>query len=518
MISRERIVQAVGFFALALLALGAALYAINSAYRVLTNALLVGGATAFLVYVGSNLRVIGAFFRKRSSRYGANMIAMIIMFSTIIVIIQAVSVRHSYRYDLTRNKRFSLAGQTSNVLRGLDKDIELYGFFRQADAERSRATDLFAQYTHHSGRIRSELIDPDRKPGRAATMGVTDYGTVVIQCGNKREQVGRLSEEALTNAILKVTRDVVKVVYFVVGHGEKDPTSSGPAGYSIMRDAVESENYDVKTLSLFDEPAVPEDCHLVIVAGPTNDYFESETTKITEYLSSGRNALFLADPRVSLPNIEKVLAQYRVILEDNVIIDPYSRIFGAEYTVPVVTQYVEHPITREIDVATFYPMSRSVRLAPPGDQGVVAQYLAQTGKSAWGETDLDGVRRGQAVRDEADAAAPLAIAIIASKKYEDGAPSATGSDESKIVVFGDSDFADNSAFRISGNADLLLNAINFLAEEKELLAIRPKEGLGDRLFLTASEGRFIFLVSVVLLPLSVIGLGTSVFVKRRRAA
>jgi ABC-type uncharacterized transport system involved in gliding motility auxiliary subunit len=513
---RERISQAAGLVGLVLLALGAGLYAINSPLAMLTNALLIGGAVVLLLFVVLNIRVIGAFSRKRSSRYGANMVVMIVLFATVVVIVQALAARHSYRYDLTRNKRFSLAGQTTNIARGLDADVELYGFYQQSDPDRNRAQDLFEQYAHETSRIRYELIDPDRNPARTGAMGVSDYGTVIVQYGDKREQVTSISEETLTNAILKVTREEKKVVYFTLGHGEKDLSSQEPTGYSIMKEAIKNENYDIKSLSLFDEPAVPDDCQLLIIAGPTNDYFDSEITKIHEFLSKGGNALFLLDPKLSFPNIEDLLLRYRVILSNDVVVDPYSRIFGADYTVPVVTQYVDHPITRDIDVATFYPLARSVRIAPADVEGVTVQYLAQTGKSAWGETDLEGVRGGQAVRGEDDSPGPVSIGLIASRKFEDGQPSAAGQDESKVVVFGDSDFADNSAFRVSGNADLLLNVVNFLAEEKDLIAIRPKQGLGDRLFLTASQGRLVFLVSVVLLPVSVMGFGVSVFAKRRK--
>lgn len=513
---KERVAQTIGFFALGMLAIGSALYAVNSPNRALTNGVLVLGAVLLLTYVALHHTVIFDFFRRRSSRHGANMVVMILLFTSIVIIIQALSVRHSARYDLTRNKRFSLAGQTLSVLASLEDDLRVYGFYQQGDEGRERAQDLLDQYAHKNLRVRYELIDPDRSPTRATEMGVANYGTLVVQYGDRREQIASLSEESLTNAILKLTRDVVKGIYFVRGHGEKRIDSQDPTGYSIMKEAITSQNYGVSSLSLFEEAAVPHDCYLLVVAGPTSDYFESEITKIEEYLSRGKNALFLIDARVTLPRIAELLADYRVILDNDVVIDPYSRIFGADYTVPVVTQYVEHPVTRDIDVATFYPMARSVRIAPPQDLQVTVQYLAQTGESAWGETDLDGVQKGTAVRGDDDIPAPLSLALIASRVHSDttttGAPR-----ESKVLVIGDSDFASNSAFRISGNADFLLNMINFLAEEKDLVAIRPKEGLGDRLFLTASEGRFIFLVSVVVLPLSVIGVGVSVFVRRRKS-
>lgn len=514
--TRELVAKVTGGLALTVLVIGGALYAINSPYTGLRNILFLGGIVLIAAYVVLNLHGLRAFFRNRSSRYGANAVAMVVLFTSVIVIIQALSARHGKRFDLTRNHRFSLAEQTVNLARGLEQGLDLYGFYRQADAERARAEDLFTAFSHLSGRIRYELIDPDRDPARTEAMGVTEYGTVVVRYGEKRETLTHLSEETLANALLKVTRDARKTVYFVVGHGEKDVAADQPNGYAILKKAIEDENYDVKTVSLFDAPAVPEDCHVLIVAGPTVDYFESEIAKIADHLARGKNALFLLDPQLALLQIEGLLSRYRIGLGNDVVIDPYSRLFGAEYTIPVVTQYVEHPITRGLDVATFYRMARSVRIIPEPLEEVTAQYLAQTGASAWGETDLEGVKAGRAVRDDDDLAGPVSIALVAAKTYVSAAADTESSGESRIVVFGDSDFADNSAFRVSGNADLLLNVVNFLAEEKDLIAIRPKQGLGDRMLLTATEGRLIFLVSVVLIPVSVMGVGMSVFIRRKK--
>ncbi|UCG51256.1 MAG: GldG family protein [Candidatus Latescibacterota bacterium] len=518
MTAKTKILHIAGVVGLTLLLIGASLYAINSPQRMLVQWTLAVGALMMLGYVTFNLRLIISFFEKRSSRYGANTVVMIVLFATILVVIQALSTRHNRTFDLTRNKRFTLADQTLGVLANLEKDVDVFAFYQRGAPERFFADGLLGQFAQRSDRFRFELIDPDQRPQRAKDMEIKSYGTTVVQCAGKKELVTKLNEESLLNAIVKVTRDLVKTVCFVYGHGEKDPMDNDPDGYAIARQAIEKENYNVKSVSLFEDATVPDDCDVIVVAGPRNDYFESETDKIGEHLAKGRNAVFLLDPQVNIPNIETLLAQYGIEIDDNLIVDPFSRVFGGDYTVPVVAEYENHLITWEFDVATFFPTARSVRIKEGDIEGLTIQYLAKTGKSAWGETDLDGVKKGQAVRDDKDVQAPVPIALIAVKRFENGIPNAAGADLGRVVVFGDSDFADNGSFRVSGNADLFLNVINFLAEERDRIAIRAKEGLGDRVFLTVSQGRFVFLVSVILLPLAVIGFGTSVFVRKRRQA
>jgi ABC-type Na+ transport system ATPase subunit NatA len=83
------------------------------------------------------------------------------------------------------------------------------------------------------------------------------------------------------------------------------------------------------------------------------------------------------------------------------------------------------------------------------------------------------------------------------------------------VVCGDSDFAANSSLTLGGNGDLFLNSVNWLAEEEELISIRPKPPVSRMLILSPGEARFVQYSSVVLLPLAVLAVGTVVCWRRR---
>jgi ABC-type uncharacterized transport system involved in gliding motility auxiliary subunit len=514
---RDRLVQIIGFLGAALVFTGVALFAVNTGERGFAAGAFIAGLSLVIICGLVNHRRLLAFMSKRSSKQGANAVVVIVVFATILIIIQTISVRHSYRHDFTRNKRFSLAGQTMSVLDSLAEDVTAYAFYKKDSSDRFRAKGVFDQFAHRTPRFSYEIIDPDQKPQQAREMNIVAYGTTVVEAGGKREHIKSMSEENLLNAIVRATSGGVKVVYFILGHGEKDPASEKPNGYSIAAGEIEKENYEVRTVSLFEEESIPDDCVVLVSAGPRTDYLDSEIDKLRRWLYRGGNAVFLFEPRTDLPNLEALLANYRVTINNDAIVDPFSRVFGGDYSVPVVTEYGNHPITRDFDVATFFPTARSVSISEENKEAVTAIYLAMTGKSAWGETDLHLIENGQAVRSEGDNPAPVPIGLVSEKRLRDGVPDPLGPDQSAVVVFGDSDFGDNSSFRLSANSDLFLNIINYLAQEKDRIAVRAKEGLGDRLFLTASQGRFIFLVSVVLLPLAVIVFGITVFLRRRKA-
>ena len=98
---------------------------------------------------------------------------------------------------------------------------------------------------------------------------------------------------------------------------------------------------------------------------------------------------------------------------------------------------------------------------------------------------------------------------------ETAAKPAAAEKEARIAVIGDSDFVKNRYYGLSGNGNFFLNVANWLTEESDLIAIQPKTQTPRTIQLTPSQGRLLFLVSVILLPLSVLLLGVSVWVRRR---
>ena len=86
--------------------------------------------------------------------------------------------------------------------------------------------------------------------------------------------------------------------------------------------------------------------------------------------------------------------------------------------------------------------------------------------------------------------------------------------ESRFVTIGDSDFAANAALRIQGNQDLFVNTINWLAQQENLISIRPKPQSDSRLTLTALQARAVLLMWVAL-PAIVFGTGFYTWLRKR---
>ncbi len=516
-----RVAAALGLF---LLIAGTALFPVGIPGDRLPAVLLTAGAVLLAVTAVFNVRSVIAFFGKRSARHGANAVLMTLLFTAILVVIQAISVRNTHRRDVTRNQRHSLSEQTRSLLGQLDDEIVFTAFVRKQTNEWYGAEQLLRMYSSHGNNVRWDRIDPDEKP-HVAERYRARAGEVVVEYKDNSRTADGLSEEKLTNALLFASRKGQKTVYFTTGHDEKRIDSGDRAGYMLARKGLENAGFLVHELSLIDVDSIPGDCAVLILAGPKKEYLETEVNRINQYLDRGGNALFLLDPRRPIERIAPTLARYHiladnyVLLDELVIVEAGEEVFDATYT--KIQKYQPHPITRDFRSITIFPMARPLAVIPvEADLSVSAQYIAITELSAWGETDLSSFKTGSATRDETDLAPPLAVAAASERTNRFDSPRSGAREPewtSRIVVIGDSDFATNRFFGVLGNSDFFLNSVEFLAEEQIVIPIRLREGAGDRVFISASEGRLIFVLSIVLLPLMVASLGGYVLLKKRRS-
>ena len=191
----------------------------------------------------------------RSTRYGLNLLMASLLVLSIIVLIEIISAKHNYEFDLTQEKRYSLSPQTIKIFKSLKKKVLVYAFYRNDQPGRKTAQNLLDRYASQSPNFSYRMIDPDRNPKETQKYKIQKYGTCVIECGEKKVLEEVLSEENITNSILKVTQEKSKIIYFLKGHGENAIHSSeqslfggNPKNYTTARDELENENYQVKEL------------------------------------------------------------------------------------------------------------------------------------------------------------------------------------------------------------------------------------------------------------------------------
>ena len=523
----KNIVGILGWLGIGLVA--AALYVrwgpgVPEAWYAWSRPLALAGLVVTALYALTQWRDIQRSFQNRGMQYGSIAIGSVAIFLGVLVGINFISNRQNKRWDWTAAGQFSMSDQTKQILRGLNRPVTIRVFYARQDPQQYR--DQLAEYRYYSGQITTEFTNAEQENALAEKYGITAVPTVIIEYEGRTERTNQADEAGITNALKKAVEGKAKKIYFVLGHGERDTASSEQNGYKSAADALGQDNFEVAKITLAQEARIPDDATVLVIAGPTNDFFGPEVEAIKAFLKRGGKLLLMIDPPrkdaagepTSLINLAR---EWGVEYGTDMVVDPAARLSGMSELVPVGGPQ-QHAITRDFgQTGTAYPMARSVNPIAGGADGKFAQKVVDSSPYSWSESDIKGLyATGKAARDAGDKPGPHTLVAAASAPAPD-APPAPGATpdapkpETRVVMVGDSDFASNNAFAIGGNKDLFLNMANWLAQQENLISIRAKDPADRRIQLSDREGKFLAYLALLIIPGLLIGTAYRVWWKRR---
>jgi ABC-type uncharacterized transport system involved in gliding motility auxiliary subunit len=462
---------------------------------------------------------------RRAGKYGTSAVLSAGLSVALLALLAFLSTRYHVRWDWTESGSHSLTEQSRSVLEGLKQDVEVTAFYQAVAAPPAR--DVLGRYEYASPRFKVSFVDPQARPGLVKELGVDESklgdGLVVVKLGAEKVEVDELTEEAVTNALVKLTRRAKKKVYFLTGHNEHPTEGEGAGeeqGFQLAKEALQNESYVVESLLLAAKGEVPDDADAVLVAGPTRPFHPSELEALQRYLARGGALEVLIDPRAATDLYGK-LAEWGVEIGDDVVVDRVQGLFGRPVS-PFAAEYPTHPITEGMREPTLFHVARSVQ--PKPEAGAAFGVLVRTSAESWAERNLDVFfRDGRAELGQEDLKGPVPLAVAGQLELGKAAePSAEGepaaeTPKARLVVVGDTDFATNGLLRQFRNRDFFVNSVNWLLGDVEAIAVRPDSARASRLQLTPEVFANLRQLSLFVLPEAIAVLGVLVWWQRRRA-
>jgi ABC-type uncharacterized transport system involved in gliding motility auxiliary subunit len=466
------------------------------------------------------------FSGKRAARYGTLTAVSVLVVLGILIAINYIGARQNKRWDLTANQQYSLSDQTRNVLRKLDSPLQIMIFDKEDGFQRFK--DKLREYEYSSKQVSTEYVDPDKKPTLASQNQVQQYGTILFKYKGRSERITTDTEQDITTGIIKVVQGQQKKVYFTQGHGERDVSSGERDGYKGIADGLTRENYTVDKIVLAQAGSVPDDAAVVVVAGPKTDFLPGEIEALKKYLGKSGKLLLAIDPpdKLDTPPLSNLIAlshDWGIDVGNDIVVDVsgIGQLIGTDQSVPVAAPpYPSHAITQRFNLLTAYPFARSVTPVPGGVNGHTAQGFVQTSPRSWAEADIKGLLTTGKVSFSAaggDKQGPITVAAATSAAgaATPGAAADAPKPETRVVVYGDSDFAANSGLGIQGNRDLFMNTIGWLSQQENLIAIRPKDADDRRVTMTAAQQTNVTWLSLLFIPAIIFGTGFYSWWRRR---
>jgi ABC-type uncharacterized transport system involved in gliding motility auxiliary subunit len=473
---------------------------------------------------------VGRAMGTRAFRLGLGSGAAVLAVAALVVFLGAMAESHHMRWDLSQGHKLSLAPQSIKVIDKIENPVKIYAFFKAGQAGEQQVKELLDLYAYHSRKLSYQFVDLDNQPGLAKRFNVKTHGQLVMVGKDKEEKVSLPDEQKLTNALIRMTRTQKKTIYFLGGHGERDLKGIGQKDFSELKKSLENQSYEVKHLILATQVSVPDDAVCLILAAPAKNLLAVEKERIDAYLQKGGGVLMLIEPDHG-SGLNDWLKERGVIIGDNLVVDASAARIGASPFWPLGLSYGSHKVVMPLEnILTFFPIARTVTLAPKMPPGVIGVELVMTGPQSWAEVDFRGATEQPEFDEKRDLAGPVSLGVVVemprpAPKPEDKKDSAqkAGSEKApvlggRLIVFGDADFASNAYLEQAGNRDLALNSISFLAQEGDLISISPKQEASQPLMIQPSQARVIFWVPVVVLPVIFVIIGVVVVIRRRRPA
>ncbi len=454
------------------------------------------------------------WLKARQTKYAAYAFVYIVVVIAAVVVLNILANRYDKSLDTTSNKRYSLSDQTRKIIQGLKQNATIT-YFNQSTRFRE-GKDLLDEYSNLSPRVHVEYVDPDKNPQLAREDGIRDFGTAVVQIGDKKDTAKSITEEGITGSFIRDLKGNTRTVCFVTGSGEHQMDDTDRDGLSQFKDLLAKDEYQAKTVNLLQAAKVPDDCTTLVVAGPTRDYLQPEVDAIKKYVEDGGRAFFLLDPPLQMGRstiasndaLTNLLESWGVTPDKDLVLDfnPIGQLAGLGPQVALVTQYASQPIVDGMKgTAVGLPLARSLEIKDTEKASV--QKLFDSSDSSLATNDLNSASIN--IRDPKNKKGPLTLA--ASGSYDTGKPSVQG----RFVVVGSSSWIANRFIGFNGNSDLALNAVNWLSSDEDLISIRPKPQDDRRITMTRAQLNRVRLISQFGLPLIVVIAGVAIWWRRR---
>lgn len=441
------------------------------------------------------------FFAMKTTKHGMNMGAMVALVFLLVVIANYIAVKRNKTWDFSQTRSNTLSEQSIKIVKDLKNELKISFFYKDGtqgvDENRKAFRDLIKKYQDQSNLVKLEFFEVNQNPQKAEDYGVTKgSGLAFVEYGSKKNRIEKVDEQELTQAIIKVTREKMKNIYFVTGHGEADIEDSKEAsGLNAFKLLIENNSFSVKTLNLVSQPQIPDDADAVLIIRPMRSFAAYETDEIEKYLKKGGNLLLALEPNKTV-GLEKVLAKLGIFAENNFIKSSFRGIGFIEGGTIGNLFSASSPVTKvfqnQADIVRFdWPMSFKKANVP---EGVHVETLVGADENAVAFR-LPDVNTGMLTKGPYDFA------------YEVNGTFPGGEKPFQLLVFGDAEFFANHMLYQSLNRDLALNATSQLAQEEGLISITPREVKRTELMVTtAKQGTFymlLFLVPLMLLIASI---------------
>ncbi len=453
--------------------------------------------------------------------------------------------------DVTANQLYTLSESSKKALEMIDQDIKIYVFGIEED---DSVVGLIKQYTQANDKITYEMLSSETNLAKVQEFELEDgYAIVVIESGESKKIIDASSEfhsydystyaevdtteQTLTNSILSLSTVNKPKVYFVEGHNEfkiaSDETAKAELG--VLSTYLKNEAFEIASVNLTSTGSVPDDCDVLAIMSPENDFLENETQAILDYINRGGNIFLTRDilnQTSQLVNFQKILDVYGVTIENGYILEADSNYTVSNYPYVFRPQVSSsNDITADIasDSYMWLAYSQKLNFLPEEELNnlkVTYEELLGTTDSAVFITDFSSDINAAAASSQKGHFTIAAQVTKTISEATENEGESTEEIQSKLIISGNGQFMTDyivselsSQYPLSylgSNKDFAINSISVLAEKEGGLTLRKDMAGTSYMFTATKEQNRIVLAVIFAVPVVILLIGIVVWRQRKK--
>lgn len=411
-----------------------------------------------------------------------------------------------FQWDLTQGSRNTLSQASVEVLKELRGPVNVTAFATAQDAEgdmRKTVQTILGPYQRAKQDFTIAYIDPREQPKKAQAAGVRMNGELVIEYNGRSEHLTALTEQELTNLLLRLARSAERQVLYLDGHGERKLDGRANHDLGEFGSQLTSKGFKVAPLNLALAQDIPENISMLIVASPRVELLPGEIARIRRWVEKGGNLFWLIDTDAP-KGLQPLADDLGIGLSRGTVIDPRAGGLKLPATFALATKYGQHRITQNSTVTSVFPYARQI--APANGSKWKFSPLVEVAQGGWLETG--SIENNVAFDKDKDVRGPIVVAAALERE--------AGKRTQRVIVTGSGHFLANQFVGTLGNLDLGVNMVNWLAGDESLITIQPRTRQDLTLELSQISLTLILVGFLVFLPLAFLAAGGLIWWRRRK--
>lgn len=411
-----------------------------------------------------------------------------------------LAIQTNQHSDWTSTQRHSLSDTTLTLLKQIKEPVTITAFVSNNNDLKPTIISQLKRYQAQNRLLEPYYIDPDFAPNQVRALNIQQEGEIIVQRGLRQEHVYDISEQSLTNALIRVSRDQEHWLVFTEGHGER-PLSDANFGLNTWLQQLKQKGFKSQSLNLAEHSHIPDNTAVLVIASPETAWLPGEINIIQEFIRQGGHLLWLAEPDTNM-HLAALAEQLHIQFDPGTLIDPNGKLLGiSDPKFTIISRYADHPISQAVPNVTLFPLAAGISYQESEPQTWQVLPLLTSKENVWSDIESS---LGKPKFDElTDGIGPFDIGLLLTKQAQ------------RIAIIGDGDFLSNAYLGNAGNLDLGVALVNWLVADDELISIPVTTGNDIQLNLSKIHSIIIGLGFFLALPILLLSIGTLIWWRRR---